>query len=80
MSEMSTTPTIGEVTTQEDTPKVLPTIPEYITGKFVHEYIDACDEVIQQRFADLCARRRVEIPNTESGLRTEQVELFMDAI
>lgn len=81
MDEMSTTPTIGATpSAQSDALTVLPEIPEYISGKFVHEYIAACDTAIQQRFNDLCARRRVTIPNTEDTLRTEQVELFMDAI
>lgn len=74
MSDMDTTPVIAQVT------EGLPEIPEYITGTFVTEYIAACNEVVQQRFKDLCARRRITIPNTGNTLRTEQVELFMDAI
>lgn len=76
MSEMATTPAI----TQQVSDPTLPDIPKYITGKFVTEYIAACDEKIQNRFNDLCARRRITIPNTTDTLRTEQVELFMDAI
>lgn len=87
MATMSTTPASAtpEVNTgvspnAETSPAGLPEIPEYISGKFVLEYIAACDTTIQKRFEDLCARRRVEIPNTEDTLRTEQVELFMDAL
>lgn len=80
MSEMSTTPTVNTGTEQKVTAKTLPAIPEYITGTFVTEYIDACDKTIQDRFKTLCARRRITIPNTTDTLRTEQVELFMDAI
>lgn len=77
MDDMSTTP---QVATLSETSTGLPEIPKYISGKFVTEYIAACDESVQQRFRDLCAHRRVTIPNTEDTLRTEQVELFMDAI
>lgn len=80
MSEMSTTPTVNTGTDQEATTKALPEIPKYITGKFVTEYIAACDKTIQDRFKTLCARRRITIPNTTDTLRTEQVELFMDAV
>lgn len=76
MSEMTTTPTI----TQQVPDPTLPEIPAYITGKFVTEYIAACDKTIQDRFKNLCARRRITIPNTTDTLRTEQVELFMDAV
>lgn len=57
-----------------------PKLPEYITGKYVHEYIAACNESTQQRFADLQKLRGITIPNNETILRTRQVELFMDAI
>lgn len=76
MSDMTTTPAI----TQQISDPTLPDIPEYITGKFVTEYIAACDKTIQDRFKNLCARRRITIPNTTDTLRTEQVELFMDAV
>lgn len=76
MSEMTTTPAI----TQQVSDPTLPEIPKYITGKFVTEYIAACDKTIQDRFKNLCARRRITIPNTTDTLRTEQVELFMDAV
>ena len=59
---------------------MLPEIPEYITGKFVHEYIAACSEEIQERFASLQTLRGITIPNNDNVLYSEQVKLFMDAI
>lgn len=73
--KLSTTPASGV-----EVPKVLPAAPEYITGKYVTEYIAACSAEVQKRFKDLCASRRIEIANDSSILKTEQVELFMDAI
>jgi hypothetical protein len=58
----------------------LPKIPEYITGKFAHEYIAACSEEIQERFEDLQTIRGITIPNNDNVLFSEQVKLFMDAI
>lgn len=77
---LSTTPKTTAESENESVVKELPDIPEYITGEFVNSYIEACDETIQQRFKNLCTRRRITIPNTSDNLRTEQVELFMDAI
>ena len=57
-----------------------PTLPKYITGAYAIEYIAACNEEVQQRFAELQQKRGVAIPNDSKVLRTEQLKLFMDAI
>ena len=57
-----------------------PTLPKYITGAYAIEYIAACNEEVQQRFAGLQKKRGITIPNDEKVLRTEQLRLFMDAI
>lgn len=82
MSEMSTTPKAQADESQQEEPVTpsIPDTPEYITGKYVTEYIKACSTNIQTRFAGLCTARQITIPNTTDVLRTEQVELFMDAI
>lgn len=54
--------------------------PEVITGKFVNEYVAACDPTIKQRLDDLMERTGITIPNTDEGLRTVQIELFMMAL
>lgn len=56
------------------------TFPEYITGEFVHTYIEACAENIQERFENLQVLRGIEIPNDTNVLMTAQVELFMEAL
>ena len=53
---------------------------EYITGEFVHTYIEACAENIQERFEELQVLRGIEIPNNNDVLLTAQVELFMEAL
>lgn len=58
----------------------LPEIPEYITGAFVHTYLTACDASVKKRFDDLCKLRGIEIPNDNKAIRTEQRELFMEAL
>ena len=57
-----------------------PAIPERITGKFAHEYIAACSEEIQERFAILQTLRGITIPNNINVLCSNQLKLFMDAI
>ena len=57
-----------------------PTLPEYITGAYAHEYIAGCNEEVQQRFAYLQKLRGITIPNDLKVLRSEQLKLFMDAI
>lgn len=54
--------------------------PEYITGKFVHEYIAACDPSVKTEFDAAVARTGITIPNTEDVLRTSQVELFISIL
>lgn len=54
--------------------------PEYITGNFVHNYIDQCAEEVKTRFTELQTRRGVTIPKDDNALRTVQIELFMDAL
>lgn len=68
------------VATMAELSSTLPEIPEYITGAFVHDYIEACASEVQERFNSLCTLRGIEIPDDSNVLRTEQVELFMDAI
>ena len=57
-----------------------PVLPEYITGAYAISYIAACNAEVQQRFAELQAKRGVTISNDNKVLRTEQLELFMEAI
>ena len=57
-----------------------PEMPKYITGAYAISYIAACTSEVQQRFAELQKKRGVTIPNDNKVLRTEQVELFMEAI
>lgn len=54
--------------------------PVYITGKFVHEYIAACDPSVKKEFDAAVARTGITIPNTEDVLRTSQVELFISIL
>lgn len=54
--------------------------PEYITGKFVNEYIAACDPSVKEELDAAMARAGIEIPNTEDVLRTAQVELFVSIL
>lgn len=54
--------------------------PEYITGKFVNEYIAACDPSVKEELDAAIARTGIEIPNTEEVLRTAQVELFVSIL
>lgn len=54
--------------------------PEYITGKFVNEYIAACDSSVKKDFDAALARTGITIPNTNDVLRTSQVELFMSIL
>ena len=79
MNMTSTNEDLG-VATMSEPSATLPEIPEYITGAFVHDYIEACASEVQERFNSLCTRRGIEIPDDAKVLRTEQVELFMDAI
>ena len=58
----------------------LPTLPEYITGKYAHEYIAACSEEVQTRFETLQTLRGISIPNNTNVLCSKQLRLFMDAI
>lgn len=54
--------------------------PEYITGSFVHTYMEKCSEEAQDRFENLQVLRGITIPDTDAVLRTAQVELFMEAL
>lgn len=54
--------------------------PEYITGKFVNEYIAACDPSVKEDLDAALARTGIEIPNTDDVLKTSQVELFMSIL
>ena len=54
--------------------------PEYITGKFVNEYIAACDPSVKKDLDAALARTGITIPNTNDVLRTSQVELFMSIL
>ena len=54
--------------------------PEYITGKFVNEYVAACDPSVKEALDAVLARTGMEIPNTEDVLRTAQVELFISVL
>ena len=54
--------------------------PEYITGKFVKEYIAACDPSVKEALDAALARTGMEIPDTEDVLRTAQVELFISVL
>ena len=54
--------------------------PEYITGKFVNEYVAACDASVKEELDAAIARTGIEIPNTEEVLRTAQVELFVSIL
>lgn len=54
--------------------------PEYITGKFVNEYIAACDPSVKKDLDAALARAGITIPNTNDVLRTSQVELFMSIL
>lgn len=54
--------------------------PEYITGSFVHAYMEKCSEEAKARFNSLQARRGITIPDNDVVLRTAQVELFMESI
>lgn len=54
--------------------------PEYITGEFVWDYVDACDASVKTRLQTLCSRRGITIPDTAVALRTEQIEIFMESI
>ena len=54
--------------------------PEYITGKFVNEYVAACDPSVKEELDAAIARTGIEIPNTEEVLRTAQVELFVSIL
>lgn len=58
----------------------LPSIPEYITGKYVHEYIAASSDQIKQRFETLQTLRGITIPNNDNVLCSNQIKLFMDSI
>lgn len=58
----------------------LPEKPEYITGTYVHTYIEACSEEIQERFATLQTLRGITIPNNDNVLCSSQIRLFMDAV
>ena len=58
----------------------LPVIPEYITGKFAHEYVAACSEEVQERFETLQTLRGITIPNNTNVLCSAQIKLFMDSI
>lgn len=54
--------------------------PEYITGKFVNEYVAACDPSVKKDLDAALARTGIEIPNTDDVLRTAQVELFISVL
>ena len=58
----------------------LPQIPEYITGKFAHEYIAACSDEVKDRFATLQTMRGITIPNNDNVLCSKQIKLFTDSI
>lgn len=54
--------------------------PEYITGKFVNEYVAACDPSVKQALDAAMALTGINIPNTDDVLRTAQVELFISVL
>lgn len=54
--------------------------PEYITGRFVNEYVAACATTVQERFAQAKKLSGIDIPNDNKVLRTAQVELFMSIL
>ena len=54
--------------------------PEYITGKFVNEYVAACDPSVKKDLDAALARTGMKIPNTDDVLRTAQVELFVSIL
>lgn len=54
--------------------------PEYITGKFVNEYVAACDASVKQALDTAMALTGINIPNTDDVLRTAQVELFISIL
>lgn len=54
--------------------------PEYITGKFVNEYVAACDPSVKKDLDAALARTGITIPNTDDVLRTAQVELFVSIL
>ena len=58
----------------------LPEKPEHLTGAYVHDYIAACSEEIQNRFASLQTLRGITIPDNDKVLCSKQLQLFMDAI
>lgn len=57
-----------------------PTLPNYVTGAYAISYIAACNQEVKDRFASLQKKRGITIPNDSKVLRTEQLNLFMDAI
>lgn len=54
--------------------------PEYMTGKFVNEYVAACDASVKQALNAAMALTGIDIPNTDDVLRTAQVELFVSIL
>ena len=57
-----------------------PSLPKYITGAYATSYIAACNTEVKNRFAALQKQRGITIPNDAKVLRSEQLNLFMDAI
>ena len=46
----------------------------------VTDYISKCSAEAKARFAELQVLRGITIPDNDNALRTEQIELFMEAI
>lgn len=57
-----------------------PSLPEYITGAYAIAYIAACNEEVQQRFAELQKTSGIIIRDDNKVLHSAELELFMKAI
>lgn len=82
MSGSANTPK-GMMVNQVDAPTVYNVgdpMPKYITGKWANAYIATCTQDIKDRFANMQKRSGIVIPDTDTPLRTLQLELFMSAI
>lgn len=69
-----------KVTLLEDINVIKEDMPNYVTCSWVCRYIAACGAEVQQRFADAQARSGIEIPNTDTIIRSNQMELFLSVL